>query len=383
MRMTRRLFVAAAVVLACTCAFAQPATLIVVVDGVGAVRGDVAQGRDEAIRDALRRAVEQAVGIGIQGRTLMVDLQVVEDRVVGQAVGFVRTYRILRDGADRDADLYRVTIEAAVDTELLIGDLEGFGAMLRLTLGNPRVLIVGDATDGGHAASATVVRVLTDRLVERQFVVLDQTQLAALRGTRDARTLTAVEIAALARTVDADLVVTVQVDHETVATQELSRGTLYSVRAGVTLRAVLAGTAQTLAGSSASHTRASTSERLAREEAAEGALEDAFEPFLLSTVRTLNTTASDVGTALSIQVVIHGVAGLQSLLALRDTLAQTRGVASVQQRRFEGGTAHFDLQGAATTEDVVVRLASEIGDDRLRLDFLDAQRLEITLVGGP
>jgi hypothetical protein len=381
MRMTRRTFVAAAVVVAWTWAFAQPATLVVVVDGVGAVRGDVAQGRDEAIRDALRRAVEQAVGIGIQGRTLMVDLQVVEDRVVGQAAGFVRTYRILRE--DRDADLYRVTIEAVVDTELVIGDLEGFGAMLRLALGNPRVLIVGDASDGGHAASATAVRVLTDRLVERQFVVLDQTQLAALRGTRDARTLTAVEIAALARTVDADLVVTVQVDHETVARQELSRGTLYSVRAGVTLRAVLAGTAQTLAGTSANHTRASTSERLAQEEAAERALVDAFEPFVLSTVRTLNTTASDVGTALSIQVVIHGVAGLQSLLALRDTLAQTRGVASVQQRRFEGGTAHFDLQGAATTEDVVVRLSSEIGDDRLRLDFLDAQRLEITLMGGP
>ena len=377
----RNLILASGLLIALGCAQAQPAVLTVAVDGVGAIRGDVAQGRDEAIRDALRRAVEQAVGISIEGRTLMVDMQVVEDRVIGQAAGFVRSYRVLQES--RDADLYRVTIEAVVDTGLLVDDLEGFGALLRLTLGNPRVLVVDVAHDGAPDAVATAARRLTDRLVERQFVVLDRTQLDVLRSSHGAGGLTTAELTALARTVDADLLIVVGTDLETLATQDLSRGTLYSVRAEVTLRAILARTAQTLAGGTENHTQASTSERLARSEAAERALNNAFEPFLLNLVRTLNTTASDLGTALSIQVVIHGVSGLQELLAIRDQLARMRGVASVQQRRFDGGTAHFDLQGAATTEDVGVRLATELGIDRVTLDFLDPQRLEITLVAAP
>jgi hypothetical protein len=372
--------VLAALVLVWASAQAQSSTLTVSVDGVGAVRGDVVQGRDEAIRDALRRAVEQAVGVSIEGRTLMVDLQVVEDRVVGQAAGFVRSYRLVQES--RDDDLYRVTIEAVVDTQLLVDDLEGFGAMLRLTLGNPRVLIV-EADDGGASASAGAARRLADHLVERQFVVLDPVQLGILREVRSAGTLSPAEIAALARTADADLVIIVEAGHETVATQELSRGTLHSVRADVAVRTVLAGTAQVVASRSANDTRVSTSERLAQDEAVEGALEALLEPFVLNTVGALNTTASDLGTALSLQVVVNGVTGLQNLLSIRDTLAQTRGVATVQQRRYEDGSATYEVQGAATTEDVAVALAAGLGQDRLSLDFLDAQRLEVTIIGGP
>ena len=78
---------------------------MVTVDGVGAVLRDVGAARDEAIRDGLRLAVEQALGTSVVGRTLMVDFQVVEDRVIGRAEGFVRSYRVVREQREGDSGL--------------------------------------------------------------------------------------------------------------------------------------------------------------------------------------------------------------------------------------------------------------------------------------
>ena len=347
---------------------------VVTVDGVGAVIGDVAAARDEAIRDALRLAVEQALGVSVQGRTLMVDFQVVEDRVLGRSEGFVREYRVLREA--RDADLYRVTVEAHVDTEVMIDDLEGFGALLRLTLGNPRVLVLTLADDGDPSVEAPVTQALTDHLVERQFLVVSAEQLGVLHGL--AADVSVAESARLARTVDADLVIRATVRTESVGARPTATSSINSVRADVSVQAILTRTSQIIASRTANLTRASVSEDIARREAAAGATEALLTPFTLATISVLNTTLGGEGTQRSVQVVVEGIDDFEAALALRDALSGVRGVLSLQQRSFGDGRATFDVQGSATTDDLAVRLLAH-DDVPLQVTFLDAQRLVVTV----
>jgi len=348
--------------------------LVVRVDGVGAVRGDVGAARDEAIRDALRSAVEQALGVSVQGRTVMVDLQVVEDRVVGRSEGFVRSYTVVRES--RDGDLYRVSIEAVVDTEVMIDDLEGFGALLRTTLGNPRVLVLAGPGDGERGVTA-VRQALVDHLVERQFLVLSAEQLGAIYDpTGD---LSVAALANLARTVEADLVVSVTLRSDAISSRRTAASEVYSMRVDLSVQAIMAQTAQIVASSSGSATRARASAGAALDDAALDALRDVLTPFTLSTISVLNTTLGGAGTLRSTQVVVDEIFDFAAVLALRDVLTGVRGVSTLQQRQFGDGRATFDLQGSATTDDIALRLMDQ-DVVPVMVTYLDAQRVVVEVV---
>lgn len=339
------------------------------VEGVASIITDVGVARDEATRDALRNAVEQALGVSISGRTVMIDLQVVEDRIVGRSEGFVRSYSVV--GERRDGSLYRVTIDAVVDRRLMIDDLEGFGALLRSALGNPRILVVTSSGEpGGHVG--LIERAVIDHLVERQFQVLSADQLAATRDVGGLRS--ALELANVARTVDADLVIRVIVDTDAVGSRSTASSDVHSVRANVSMQAILSGTSQIVASASGSVTRARASPRLAHDDAALAALAESLEGFTLATVSALNTALAPESTHRSVQVVIEGIHDFGAALALRDVLGDVRGVATLQQRQFGEGRATFDVQGNQTTDEIAVRLMAQ-DVVPVTVTYLDGQRV--------
>jgi len=77
----------------------------VMVEGVSAIEGgrkDIA--RDHAIKDALRKAVEQAVGTLISSETVAENYEVLSDRIYSKAEGYVAEYKVLRE--KEEGDLY-------------------------------------------------------------------------------------------------------------------------------------------------------------------------------------------------------------------------------------------------------------------------------------
>src|SRR5690242_15046440 len=56
---------------------------------------DVVQAREKALEDALRNAVEKAVGTVISSESQTRDFELVEDRVYSQARGYVKKYDIV------------------------------------------------------------------------------------------------------------------------------------------------------------------------------------------------------------------------------------------------------------------------------------------------
>ena len=71
---------------------------MITAEGVVAVTGEnMAIAREKAIDDALRRAVEQAVGTMISSDTMTNNFAVVHDKILAQTSGYVKSYQIIKE----------------------------------------------------------------------------------------------------------------------------------------------------------------------------------------------------------------------------------------------------------------------------------------------
>ncbi|MDE3117745.1 MAG: flagellar assembly protein T N-terminal domain-containing protein, partial [Nitrospirota bacterium] len=105
----------------------------------GILGGDQGIARDNAIRDAQRKAVEQAVGTMIASETLVENFQVLRDSIYSKSQGYIQKYDIVKEGAQKD--LYNVTISATVAVGPLKNDLGALG-LLMARVGKPRTLFM-------------------------------------------------------------------------------------------------------------------------------------------------------------------------------------------------------------------------------------------------
>lgn len=81
---------------AAVAAYAQePSTLVVTGTGMAAFNGDIAAAQEEAVWDAKRNAVEQAVGLLLKSKTLGRNFGVEEDEISGRTEGFVRRWEVV------------------------------------------------------------------------------------------------------------------------------------------------------------------------------------------------------------------------------------------------------------------------------------------------
>jgi len=111
----------------------------VLCEGVSVVTGRVDSARDQAISDALRKAVEQGVGAYIDGETQVENFQLISDRIYSRASGFVSSYRVIHE--EQSAGLYRVVVRAVVNTDGIEDDLAATG-ILMTEQGRPRVMVL-------------------------------------------------------------------------------------------------------------------------------------------------------------------------------------------------------------------------------------------------
>lgn len=108
--------------------------------GTASVAGsDVSAARDSAIADALRKAVEQAVGMVVSSETVVESFQALRDSVYTNASGYVKSYDVLAES--RSGGMYQVRVKAVVSAAGLEGDLDAMG-LLQRRAERPRVLFM-------------------------------------------------------------------------------------------------------------------------------------------------------------------------------------------------------------------------------------------------
>jgi Protein of unknown function, DUF400. len=142
--------------------------------------------RSEAIQDALRSVVEQGVGIWVQARSLMVNLEVKEDVVRTVVKGYVRRYEILEER--QEGEIYQVRVRAKVaDISQAIDQYFSQAPALYQELGEPRFFVLlneealGRPLQDEHPAELAIL----DALLKEGIRVVDRSRAEKVR--RDGR----------------------------------------------------------------------------------------------------------------------------------------------------------------------------------------------------
>ncbi|ODS34080.1 MAG: hypothetical protein SCARUB_00753 [Candidatus Scalindua rubra] len=132
--------------------------------GVGAIiNGNIGRARDEAMRDAYRRALEKFLGVHVQSESVMEMFVLIKDIIRTKTHGFVKSWDNVSE-AETDT-LYCVEIRPEVESrDITPDDLDAIRLMIEL-MNNPRIYVsinefVNDEPSKTNIAAHTIESVL-------------------------------------------------------------------------------------------------------------------------------------------------------------------------------------------------------------------------------
>ena len=362
------------------CAFtamAQQTTQVVTSKGVATVFGnDKGLARDQAIDDALRKAVEQTLGTFIQASTLVQNNMVVEDNILAWSDGYVQSYRVLSDGLT-DATTYEANIEAVVELANLKNDWESIQNLLN-RMGNPRIMFmieeqnIAQSTNRFNYLSVDMnitETTLLDKFISNNFECVDpatvrqnikQDQaLAVLQGNTQIAS-------ALAKNLGAEVIITGKAVAK-VATG-INLGGMKSCQANVTARVIKADVATIIATGSQHAAYPHIDEVTGGTEAIKKATNKLADDLISKIVQKWK---DEFYKATTVKIVVQGIESFNQLNNFKNTLKfLVRGIKDIYTREIKESTAELDVKITGNAD----QLARE-------LERKDLDRFEVKIVG--
>jgi len=338
----------------------------VVATGIGSIIGsDVAHARDGAVNDALRKSVENALGLILEAETLVENYQLIDDRIFSRTRGYVQNYEIIKEGR-RDEQLYEVTVRAVVKMADLKSDLDGIATLMRRK-NMPRLMVIieerniGEAPGLFHYIEAdmnTAETALMQTFSMKGFKFVDQ---ATVKRNLDARKAAAIlegdaaQAAALGRDVGAEVVITGKALAK--ATVVKAFGTEQrSQQATVTVRAIRTDTGDIIAMGTEQGAFPHIDDVAGGTRAIQKACEKLSGQLM---DQILNRWQEDVSTGSTFQLKVQGISGLDQLTRFKNALPHyIRGLSSVVQREWYESFATLEVVMTGTNEDLAQRLSN-------------------------
>lgn len=359
---------------------AQDATVkTVTASGISGISaGGTATARDQALEDALRKAVEQAVGAMIASETMVANYQVLSDHIYSRTHGYVTNYEVVSEKAE--GGLYEVTIQAQVADGMIKNDLAALG-LLMARKNMPRVmLMVAEQNVGqeqlvywwsvfaGHSdvvarqADLTVTEnTLMQILGEKGFVLIDSSvpkKQTKISNAYRVASLSDAAIRDIGQMFDAEIVVfgksLAKLSGSVMGT------TMKSVQADVSLRVVNTDTGQVIASATehgaAVHPNAVT--------AGNDALRQTTEKLAGSLLdQIMARWGQDISGKGIVRIDITAVPSYKHLVTFKQALQErVRGVSGIYQREFDENRAALDVETSGSAQslaDQMIRLESE------------------------
>ena len=107
---------------------------------------DIVLARDQAIQNALRKVVEQAVGTFVSAETQVEDFEFVRDQIFTRSSGFIKNYAIVSESLSKELGAYTVTLEARVSVGQLNQEVDALltpseKGVLITQQGQPRIMV--------------------------------------------------------------------------------------------------------------------------------------------------------------------------------------------------------------------------------------------------
>lgn len=294
--------------------------------------------REEAINDALRNAVEQAVGTLIDSQTLVQNAEVIKDEIYTKSRGFVQDWTIVSE--QKSGGQTVVTARVQVDTNpnsQLMGQLQRL-KLIEQGLRDPRIGVVIpeyhiSAPIPDPAGETAVIKKLIEagfsRMVDaRQIsnIRYSQTLKSILQGNRS-------DAISFSSSQGLDYLVV----GEAFSSYNSNLHGLISCSARLEAKLIKADTGEVIATNGVYGTGVHSSEFIA----AKLALNEAGEKMGEYMVQQLMAFASNPEKG--VQLVVKGITSYTKISILENELKQIRGVKNVYVRGYNGGIATIDI----------------------------------------
>jgi len=325
-------------------------------EGVAALEAesDLGRVRDEAIRDAWRRASEQGVGLFLHAEARVEDLMLVSSAILTRLDAFIVNYEVVREWEDNV--FYRVEIFAEVDTFQVGRTLEDLGYEIE-SIGNPRTAVRIREHRLGEPQPLSVAEALVRQTLEDKGFMLVKPNEAAgcpLAALDSADSQAALE---LAQAFDADVAVVGKVTTEPRGSIERGSFTWYSATALVDLLAVLRSTGEVLGSVYIAAVAPRTSMEAASVAAIEDAVSNALPKLIFDVIANLSLID---GTGLrAIRLVVEGIESFEQAQYLRAALSTLREASSVQLRQYGKTMTVYDVTYLGPADALGVELESD------------------------
>ncbi len=331
---------------------------MVAAEGVAVIqqgRMDIA--RDQALEDAQKRAVEQAIGILINSQTQVENYQLISDNILSQTKGYIKRYDV--SGEVTEGTLLRVRINAEVSLGKLGDDLSAIGILLG-QMHKPRTMVMIAEQNIGHEWNAwwwgprgqqtdvgVVENTIMDKFTQKGFEFVDH-QVAAkeikVTSAYQVQDLNADQARILGSEAGAEVVITGKAVSKI---QGEVGGGMKSAQADLSARAVRTDTGQVIASATTHAAAVHISEVTAGIEALKKAANDASDQML---AKILAVYSKEVGGLRSINITINGLDKTQ-FVKFKDALRnQVRSIKDLHERSFSGTTAKISVDSKSSTQ---------------------------------
>jgi hypothetical protein len=369
---------AAVAIMACGAAWAGDTTA----KGQAAVvNNDRAMARDKAIEDALRKAVEQAVGTMITSESSTKDFQLIEDSIYSHSKGFVNKYEIVSEKVEEG--VYIVEIKADVSTGQIEGKLKAIGIALSRK-GKPRVMVLVSEQNVGQETATSfttadigvVENTLVDALQKNGFTVVDRQALAGKISVEDAMSVINADDRAKAKKIanlaDAQVIIYGKAIAKDAGTMKDMNGKdtrMHSGQANISARALNADNGEILAADTVHKAFPHIDPNTAGMQALKIAAEDLMKSM---TEKIMAKWGQELSGGQMIAISISGVQDIKTVNDLKTLLTtQIRGVSGVQIRKLAKPDAAIDIDYKGKGQDLALEL-SEKKVGKFKIDVLEA-----------
>jgi len=323
----------------------------VVTTGEAALSIGHTQARQEAINQARRLAVEQAMGVYVVSETLVQNMALVQDSILTQSSGYISGHKILSE--TQANGILTVRLEATVSVEPLVEQLAKLGLLRDWTVA---VLLVssGEARSSNEAAKSR----LNQMMIEKGFKVADDRALVALRQPAMlAQIQQGNHLAALPVLRDSGVDVLVVGTTLTRMTEDGVMETYGGIKTVLTqgridAQAIRVDTGEMLASQAFQAVAGGSGREMAEAKAMEQAASKAGAFFALQIAKL------PAATSQRLQLSVQGLSfGREQ--AFQNALKQVTGVRSVQRKVYRNQNAQYEIDYSGKANDLAMALDAQ------------------------
>lgn len=327
---------------------------VVEAEGLAAITNDLIAVKRAALSDAYKNAIEKVVGLFISARTRVDKAITIEQSILGKTDGYIKKHEIIKEGKEADG-LYHTHIRALVSYQQVQNDLKELDVLQPPTVGNPRVAILLEEKIEGSPFSMGSEETLTacsdalaQGLLERGYKVVDRSELAAIRVAETTRDLLEGRqeraLKPIIQKLNAEVVITGKASASKLDSAQL--GGMISYRSTLSAKALKAQTGDILATVSVQGSGLDATKEAAAQKALSQLGKNAANEFA-------GKIASELARRSTVLVTVKGIANLNRLSEVKETLSKTAGVAELYMRSFSDGTAEIEVKiNSATSNDL-------------------------------